>query len=195
MAMGNLANICQQLVAHGRAPQTPVAVIQDGTRPTRRADRRHPYVDRGDRRAGGHWRARDHRGRRGRAPARRTALVRSCAALRKARADHASGAAGAGICTRALTRAGWSRYLPRRSPSFRPTIPRLRIGPSTSWPRTAGSYSPRRTASTRSSIASQVSEDADARYLGATKVAAIGSKTAERLRAFGVRADLVPAAF
>ena len=37
--------------------------------------------------------------------------------------------------------------------------------------------------------------DADARYLGTTKVAAIGSKTAERLRAYGVRADLVPAAF
>ena len=58
----------------------------------------------------------------------------------------------------------------------------------------AGSCSPRRTASTRSSIASPRST-ADARYIGATKVAAIGSKTAERLRAFGVRADLVPAAF
>ncbi|HTX59432.1 MAG TPA: uroporphyrinogen-III C-methyltransferase [Verrucomicrobiae bacterium] len=37
--------------------------------------------------------------------------------------------------------------------------------------------------------------DADARYLGGVKVAAIGSKTAERLRRYGVRADLVPAAY
>ncbi len=33
---------------------------------------------------------------------------------------------------------------------------------------------------------------ADARYLGGVKIAAIGSKTAERLQDFGVRADLVP---
>ena len=37
--------------------------------------------------------------------------------------------------------------------------------------------------------------DADARYLGGIKVAAIGSKTAGRLLEFGVRADLVPSAF
>lgn len=37
--------------------------------------------------------------------------------------------------------------------------------------------------------------DADARYVGATKIAAIGAKTAERLRERGVRADLVPAAY
>jgi uroporphyrinogen-III synthase len=37
--------------------------------------------------------------------------------------------------------------------------------------------------------------DADARYIGKTKIAAIGSKTADRLRVRGVRADLVPAAF
>lgn len=37
--------------------------------------------------------------------------------------------------------------------------------------------------------------DADTRYLGGIKVAAIGSKTAERLREHGVRADLVPQAF
>ena len=37
--------------------------------------------------------------------------------------------------------------------------------------------------------------DADARYIGSTKVAAIGAKTAQRLRSFGVRADLVPDAF
>jgi uroporphyrinogen III methyltransferase/synthase len=37
--------------------------------------------------------------------------------------------------------------------------------------------------------------DADARIIGSTKVAAIGSKTAERLREWGVRADLVPSAY
>ena len=36
---------------------------------------------------------------------------------------------------------------------------------------------------------------ADARYLGRTKIAAIGSKTAERLRERGIRADLVPDVF
>lgn len=37
--------------------------------------------------------------------------------------------------------------------------------------------------------------DADARYIGKTKVAAIGSKTAERLRERGIRPDVVPAGF
>jgi uroporphyrinogen III methyltransferase/synthase len=37
--------------------------------------------------------------------------------------------------------------------------------------------------------------DADARYIGTVKVAAIGEKTAERLRSFGVRPDIVPAEF
>jgi uroporphyrinogen III methyltransferase / synthase len=37
--------------------------------------------------------------------------------------------------------------------------------------------------------------DADARFIGRTKVAAIGSATAERLRGYGVRADLVPAQY
>jgi len=37
--------------------------------------------------------------------------------------------------------------------------------------------------------------DADARYLGKIKIAAIGSKTAQRLGEHGLRADLVPAAF
>jgi uroporphyrinogen III methyltransferase/synthase len=37
--------------------------------------------------------------------------------------------------------------------------------------------------------------DADARYIGHAKVAAIGSKTAQRLREHGIRADLVPAEY
>ncbi len=37
--------------------------------------------------------------------------------------------------------------------------------------------------------------DADARYIGKTRVAAIGEKTAERLRENGVRADIIPAAY
>ena len=37
--------------------------------------------------------------------------------------------------------------------------------------------------------------ETDARYLGTTRVAAIGAKTAERLREHGVRADLVPRAY
>lgn len=37
--------------------------------------------------------------------------------------------------------------------------------------------------------------ESDARYLGKTRVAAIGTKTSERLAHYGVRADLVPHAF
>jgi uroporphyrinogen III methyltransferase/synthase len=37
--------------------------------------------------------------------------------------------------------------------------------------------------------------DADARYIGKTKIAAIGAKTAERLRERGIRPDLVPSAY
>ncbi|MBV8116435.1 MAG: uroporphyrinogen-III C-methyltransferase [Candidatus Eremiobacteraeota bacterium] len=37
--------------------------------------------------------------------------------------------------------------------------------------------------------------DADARYVGGVKVAAIGERTAERLRSYGIRPDIVPAAF
>jgi len=37
--------------------------------------------------------------------------------------------------------------------------------------------------------------DADTRYIGKTKVAAIGSKTARRLHDFGVRADIVPSVY
>lgn len=37
--------------------------------------------------------------------------------------------------------------------------------------------------------------DSDARYLARTKVAAIGTKTAQRLHHYGIRADLVPHAF
>ncbi|HKE35939.1 MAG TPA: uroporphyrinogen-III C-methyltransferase, partial [Candidatus Baltobacteraceae bacterium] len=37
--------------------------------------------------------------------------------------------------------------------------------------------------------------DADARYVGATRVAAIGAKTAQALQRFGVRPDLTPAEF
>ncbi|MBV8637657.1 MAG: uroporphyrinogen-III C-methyltransferase [Candidatus Eremiobacteraeota bacterium] len=36
MAMGNLEEIARQLADHGLSPETPVAVIQDGTRPTQR---------------------------------------------------------------------------------------------------------------------------------------------------------------
>ena len=36
MATANLGEIAKQLIAHGLAPQTPVAVVQDGTRPSQR---------------------------------------------------------------------------------------------------------------------------------------------------------------
>ncbi|MGA9019764.1 MAG: uroporphyrinogen-III C-methyltransferase, partial [Candidatus Cybelea sp.] len=36
MATANLREITRELIAHGLAPQTPVAVVQDGTRPSQR---------------------------------------------------------------------------------------------------------------------------------------------------------------
>ncbi len=36
MATANLSEIVERLVSHGLSPQTPVAVVQDGTRPTQR---------------------------------------------------------------------------------------------------------------------------------------------------------------
>jgi uroporphyrin-III C-methyltransferase/precorrin-2 dehydrogenase/sirohydrochlorin ferrochelatase len=37
MAMANLSAIAQELIRHGRAPDCPVAVVSDGSRPTQRA--------------------------------------------------------------------------------------------------------------------------------------------------------------
>ena len=37
MAVANLSAITAELIRHGRAPQSPVAIISDGSRPTQRA--------------------------------------------------------------------------------------------------------------------------------------------------------------
>ena len=36
MGLSGLANTQQQLIAHGRSPETPVAVVENGTRPGQR---------------------------------------------------------------------------------------------------------------------------------------------------------------
>jgi uroporphyrin-III C-methyltransferase/precorrin-2 dehydrogenase/sirohydrochlorin ferrochelatase len=33
MGLGGLATICQQLIAHGRAAETPIAIVSKGTTP------------------------------------------------------------------------------------------------------------------------------------------------------------------
>jgi uroporphyrin-III C-methyltransferase/precorrin-2 dehydrogenase/sirohydrochlorin ferrochelatase len=39
MGLAGLPELCRQLVAHGRAPSTPAAVVQHGTLPTQRVVR------------------------------------------------------------------------------------------------------------------------------------------------------------
>ena len=193
MAMGNLANICQQLVAHGRAPQTPVAVIQDGTRPTQRTitgtlTSIAELVERAGIGApaivvvGEVVRLRDELRWYDRAPlfGKRVLITRPAQqAPEFARALYARGVEPILASTIAIVPpddpAAAHRAIDELA-AYRWIVFTSQNGVDAFFDRLA-------------------SLDADARYLGATKVAAIGSKTAERLRAFGVRADLVPAAF
>ena len=193
MAMGNLVNICEQLVAHGRAPQTPVAVIQDGTRPTQRTitgtlTSIAELVERAGLGApaivvvGDVVCLRDELRWYDRAPlfGKRVLITRPAQqAPEFARALYARGVEPILASTIAIVPPDDSAAAHRaidELAAYRWVVFTSQNGVDAFFDRLA-------------------SLDADARYLGATKVAAIGTKTAERLRAFGVRADLVPAAF
>jgi uroporphyrinogen III methyltransferase / synthase len=193
MAMGNLGAICERLIARGRAPQTPVAVIQDGTRPTQRTvtGTLATIADAAARAGLG-------------APA--VVVVGDVVGLREELRwyDRAPLFGKRVLITRPAQQAeDFARALYARGvePILASTI--AIVPPDDPMPahRAVDELAAYRwiVFTSQNGVAAffdrLASLDADARYLGKVKVAAIGSKTAERLREHGVRADLVPAAF
>jgi uroporphyrinogen III methyltransferase / synthase len=193
MAMGNLASICERLIERGRGPQTPVAVIQDGTRPSQRTvtGTLATIADVAVRAGlaapaivviGDVVRLREELRWYDRAPlfGKRVLITRPA----QQAAEFASALYARGV---EPILASTIAIVPPDDPmpahraidelaGYRWVVFTSRNGVDAFFERLA-------------------SLDADARSIGRTKIAAIGSKTAERLREYGVRADLVPAAF
>ncbi|MGA8532528.1 MAG: uroporphyrinogen-III C-methyltransferase [Candidatus Tumulicola sp.] len=193
MASGNLDAIAESLIAHGLPAATPAAVVQDGTRPTQRTCTGTVGTI-----------AEDTRRARIGAPA--VVVIGDVVRLREhlrwfdvmplfgkrvlvTRAADQSGEFGQALAARGA------------APILAPTIA---IEPPDDL------LAARRCIDELRAYAWVVftsangvdaffdrlaSLDADARYLGSIKVAAIGEKTAERLRRCGVRPDIVPAEF
>lgn len=193
MAIGQLRAIAQRLIEHGLDPATPAAVIQDGTRATQRtvtaslaslAD----AVERAGVTApavtviGDVVRLRDEIAWFDRWP-----LFGKRVLVTRPRAQ-------AAVFADALAARGAEGVV----------APTIRIGPPED-PRPAERAIDDLASFDWLTFTSQngvdaffdrlAALDADARYLGKIKLAAIGSATAARLRAYGLRADLVPDAF
>ncbi|MGB6986286.1 MAG: uroporphyrinogen-III C-methyltransferase [Candidatus Aquilonibacter sp.] len=193
MAMGNLAEICERLIARGRAPETPVAVIQDGTRPTQRTvtGTLASIADTAQRAGltapaivvvGDVVTLREELRWYDRAPlfGKRVLITRPAQQAHEfARALYARGVEPILASTIAI--------VPPDAPL--PAHRAIDELASYKWIVFTSQNGVDAFFDRLSSL------DADARYLGAVKVAAIGSRTAERLRERGVRADLVPPAF
>jgi uroporphyrinogen III methyltransferase/synthase len=193
MAIGNLREIAAQLIAHGLAATTPVAAIADGTRPTQRTATGTLATIADDVAAAGIG-----------APA--IVIVGEVVRLREEIAWFDRGALFGKrvLITRPARQAeGFASALYARGvePILAPTIV---IEPPDD-PRD-GHHAIDDLASYAWVVFSSQnavdaffdrvnSLDADARYLGGVKVAAIGTRTAQRLRESGVRADLTPAEF
>jgi uroporphyrinogen III methyltransferase/synthase len=193
MATGNLAEIAASLVAHGLAADTPVAVIQDGTRPTQRtvtgtlATIARDVADAG---IG--------------APA--IVVVGEVVRLREQIAWFDRGALFGKrvLITRPAHQAdAFASVLYARG--VEPILASTVLIEPPDDPH-AGHHAIDDLASYAWIVFSSQnavdaffdrlnSLDADARYIGRAKVAAIGTRTAARLRENGVRADLVPAEF
>ncbi|HUN30241.1 MAG TPA: uroporphyrinogen-III C-methyltransferase [Alphaproteobacteria bacterium] len=193
MAMSNLERICARLIEHGLPASTPVAVIQDGTRPTQRtATGTLASIAAEAARAGlaapaivvvggvvelrEDLRWFDCRPLFG----KRVLITRPARQAQEfARALYARGVEPILASTIAIVppddAAAAHRAIDDLS-SYRWIVFTSQNGVDAFFDRLAAL-------------------DSDARYIGATRVAAIGAKTAERLREFGVRADLVPGAF
>jgi uroporphyrinogen III methyltransferase / synthase len=193
MAMGNLASICEQLIGRGCVPDTPVAVIQDGTRPTQRTVVGTLASISGLVQGAGIT-----------APAivvigdvvtlREELRWYDCSPLFGKRVLITRPAQQAQEFARALYARGVEPILASTIAIVAPDDPlpaHYAIDDLTSY-RWIVFTSQNGVDAFFDRLASL---DADARYLGAVKVAAIGTKTAERLRDYGVRADLVPAVF
>jgi uroporphyrinogen III methyltransferase / synthase len=193
MASANIAEIAARLVAHGLDGATPAAVVQDGTRPTQRtvtatlatiaAEAAKAQI---------------------RAPA--VVVVGAVARLRERLRWFDSGPLFGKrvLVTRAGEHSGtFARDLLARGalPILAPTIA---IEPPDDF-RAADTALDSLASFAWLVFTSQngvdaffaqlAARDADARAIGSVKVAAIGERTAERLRAHGVRADLVPGEF
>jgi uroporphyrinogen III methyltransferase / synthase len=193
MATGNLREIAQQLIAEGVPEQTPVAAIADGTRPTQRTATATLAT------------IADEVARRGiAAPA--VIVVGDVVRLREEIRWFDTGPLfGRRVL---ITRAGhqseaFARALLARGaePILAPAIAIEAADDGTA----AGRALDDLPAHAWLVFTSQNGVDAffarlrergeDARAIGSVKVAAIGERTAERLRAHGVCADLVPGAF
>jgi uroporphyrinogen III methyltransferase / synthase len=193
MAMGNLAGICERLAEHGLRPDTPVAVIQDGTRPTQRTVTGTLATIAGEAERAGLE-----------APA--IVVVGRAVSLRERLRwyDRMPLFGKRVLITRpARQAADFARVLFARGvePILASTIA---IAPPDD-PVPAHRAIDALAAYRWLVFTSQNGVDAfferlaaldcDARYLGGTKVAAIGAKTAQRLRERGIRPEVVPQAF
>jgi uroporphyrinogen III methyltransferase / synthase len=193
MATGRLHEIANALRANGLAAETPVAVIENGTRPSQRT-----LLGRLDTIAQEVERAKIG------APA--VVVIGSVAALRdELRWFDTRALFGKRVLiTRAGEQsAGFARALLGRGaePILAPTIAVERITDTRAADDAIASLATYAWLVFTSQngvdafFARLEARDGDARRIGAAKVAAIGDRTVERLRAHGVRADFVPPAF
>lgn len=193
MASANLREIAQRLVEHGLSGATPVAVVQDGTRPSQKTvlgtlltiadDIARAKIE---------------------APA--IAVVGSVAGLRDRLRWFDTGALfGKRVV---ITRTGeqseaFARALLGRGaePVFAPTIAIQPPDDSTAAENAIDALASfawlvfTSQNGVTAFFARLSARNADARSIGRAKVAAIGDRTAERLRRYGVRADVVPDRF
>ncbi|HUA09266.1 MAG TPA: uroporphyrinogen-III C-methyltransferase [Candidatus Acidoferrales bacterium] len=193
MAMGNLAAICERLIANGLSADTPAAAIADGTRPTQRtvtatlatlaaAVQREGIGSPAVVVVGGVVVLREGLRWYDNAPlfGKRVLITRPAREARSfARALYARGVEPILASTIAIVAPDDTAAAHRAIDdlaSYRWVVFTSQNGVDAFFDRLSAL-------------------DADARYIGATKIAAIGAKTAERLRAYGLRPDLVPAAF
>ncbi len=193
MATANLREITRELIAHGLAPQTPVAVVQDGTRPSQRTvlGRLDSIAD-------------DVAAAEIGAPA--VVVIGGVAALRRQLRWFDSGALFGKrvLITRAGEQSGeFARALLARGaqPVLAPVIAIAPVDDTSAAERAFQDLS----SYAWLIFTSQNGVDAfftrlaarqgDARSIGRVKVAAIGERTGARLRTYGVIADLVPAEF
>jgi uroporphyrinogen III methyltransferase/synthase len=193
MATANLREIANELIVHGLAPQTPVAVVQDGTRPSQRT-----VLGRLDSIAA------DVAATKIGAPA--VVVIGGVAALRTQLRWFDTGALFGKrvLITRAGEQSGeFARALLARGaqPVVVPTIAIVAVEDTSDADRAIDDLASFAWLIFTSQngvdafFARLAAKGADARAIGATKVAAIGERTAARLRTHGVIADLVPAEF
>ena len=186
MGVKNLPQIAERLMAAGRAPDEPAAVVERGTLPGQRTVTA-PLGE--HRRAGGGGRASARRRSRVVGPvagaARHARLARAAAAARPGGGGHARARAG----ERAGRAAGGARRRGGRGAGDPDRAARRSGAAGRDRATSTSSASPAPTACGCSSTRLRAG---DARALAGAQVAAIGPGTAAELRAHGIRADVVP---